>query len=549
MADSQPQAPAIEEEGSDSEADNPQQNPRHTDGTTADSTKEKKKRKKKKSKQAQSSTTAASSGESSTTAAAKPAAKMSDESLNTLLDMNPALKGELANMQPEKARQLLKNMDLAQLLSGMSLNNSSSQKDMASYKFWATQPVPRLDETKEQRMALPDGPIKEVDPDKIPREPPPLPANYEWVELDLTNETELKEVYELLNGHYVEDDKAMFRFAYSKSFLDWALKAPGWRKSWHVGVRAKTAKRTLVASIFGIPTEIRVRDQSIQVVEINYLCIHKKLRSQRLAPVMIKEVTRKCNLEGIYQAIYTGGVVLPTPVSTCRYFHRPIQWLKLYEVEFCQLPPYATKDRMIKKNALPDKTSTPNWRPMRVDDIDGALHLLDRYLKRFQLAQNFTRAEVEHWFIDKQKTPGDRVVWAFVVENSSGQITDFTSFYNLESTVIGENAAHHDKVRAAYMYYYATEAALTTNDKGLKERLQLLIGDLLVEAKHAGFDVFNALTLLDNPLVLDDLGFSAGDGQLHYYLYNWRTAPISGGVNSKNMPDKNMRGGMGMVML
>lgn len=549
MADSQPQAPAIEEEGSDSEADNPQQNPPHTDGTTADPTKEKKKRKKKKSKQTQPSTTAASSGESSTTAAAKPAAKMSDQSLNTLLDMNPALKGELANMQPEKARQLLKNMDLAQLLSGTSLNNSSSQKDMASYKFWATQPVPRLDETKEQRMALPDGPIKEVDPDKIPREPPPLPANYEWVELDLTNETELKEVYELLNGHYVEDDKAMFRFAYSKSFLDWALKAPGWRKSWHVGVRAKTAKRTLVASIFGIPTEIRVRDQSIQVVEINYLCIHKKLRSQRLAPVMIKEVTRKCNLEGIYQAIYTGGVVLPTPVSTCRYFHRPIQWLKLYEVEFCQLPPYATKDRMIKKNALPDKTSTPNWRPMRVDDIDGALHLLDRYLKRFQLAQNFTRAEVEHWFINKQKTPGDRVVWAFVVENSAGHITDFTSFYNLESTVIGENAAQHDKVRAAYMYYYATEAAFAAHEKGLKERLQLLIGDLLVEAKHAGFDVFNALTLLDNPLVLDDLGFSAGDGQLHYYLYNWRTAPISGGVNSKNMPDKNMRGGMGMVML
>jgi Myristoyl-CoA:protein N-myristoyltransferase, N-terminal domain len=53
--------------------------------------------------------------------------------------------------------------------------------------------------------------------------------------------------------------------------------------------------------------------------EINYLCVHKKLRSKRLAPVLIKEVTRQCHLKGIFQALYTAGVVLPTPISTCRF--------------------------------------------------------------------------------------------------------------------------------------------------------------------------------------------------------------------------------------
>jgi len=52
--------------------------------------------------------------------------------------------------------------------------------------------------------------------------------------------------------------------------------------------------------------------------EINYLCVHKKLRSKRLAPVLIKEVTRQVHLKGIFQAIYTAGVVIPTPVSVCR---------------------------------------------------------------------------------------------------------------------------------------------------------------------------------------------------------------------------------------
>lgn len=66
---------------------------------------------------------------------------------------------------------------------------------------------------------------------------------------------------------------------------------------------------------------------------------------------------------------------------------------------------------------------------------------------------------------------------------------------------------------------------------------------------QANFDVFNALTLHDNPLFLEDLKFGPGDGLLHYYLYNWRTAPISGGIDKNNMPDVKSRNGIGMVLL
>lgn len=33
--------------------------------------------------------------------------------------------------------------------------------------------------------------------------------------------TQLEEVYELLTGHYVEDEESMFRFNYSVSFFNW----------------------------------------------------------------------------------------------------------------------------------------------------------------------------------------------------------------------------------------------------------------------------------------------------------------------------------------
>ena len=68
-------------------------------------------------------------------------------------------------------------------------------------------------------------------------------------------------------------------------------------------------------------------------------------------------------------------------------------------------------------------------------------------------------------------------------------------------------------------------------------------------SNQSSFDVFNALTLLDNPLFLATQKFGPGDGQLHFYLYNYRTAPIAGGVDQKNDADEKRRGGVGVVML
>lgn len=333
-----------------------------------------------------------------------------------------------------------------------------------------------------------------------------------------------------------------------------ALKAPGWRKTWHVGVRASQSRK-LVAFISGIPQQIRVREKLIAMSDINFLCIHKKLRSKRLAPVLIKEVTRRCYLEGIFQAIYTAGVVLPTPVASCRYFHRSLDWEKLHSVGFSPLPHGSTKQRQVAKYKLPEHTSTQRLRPMAEGDADAVLDLLQRYLKRADLAPVFSKEEVLHWFIDPE---GDfsspkKVVWSYVVEDAQKKITDFFSFYCLESTVI-QGSGNNNVIRAAYMFYYATEAAFAKENRApedahLKARLNELVKDALILAKQAKFDVFNALTLMDNPLFLTQQKFGAGDGQLHYYLYNYRTSPIAAGVDADNKVDEKKRGGVGVVML
>jgi glycylpeptide N-tetradecanoyltransferase len=59
--------------------------------------------------------------------------------------------------------------------------------------------------------------------------------------------------------------------------LKWALTQPGYLKDWHVGVR-NTKTNALMGCITAVPVEVRVYDRIVHMAEINFLCVHKKLR-------------------------------------------------------------------------------------------------------------------------------------------------------------------------------------------------------------------------------------------------------------------------------
>ncbi|XP_031473885.1 glycylpeptide N-tetradecanoyltransferase 1 [Nymphaea colorata] len=372
------------------------------------------------------------------------------------------------------------------------------------HRFWETQPVGQFKDVGD--TSLPEGPIEDPSPlSEVRQEPYNLPSPYEWSTCDMDLEETCTEVYNLLMNNYVEDDENMFRFNYSKEFLRWALRPPGYFRSWHIGVRVK-GSRKLVAFITGVPAKIRVRDQVVLMAEINFLCVHKKLRSKRLAPVMIKEVTRRVHLENIWQAAYTAGVVLPTPITTCQYWHRSLNPKKLIDVGFSRLGARMTMSRTIKLYKLPDSTATPGFRAMELRDVPAVTRLLRNYLSQFIVAPDFDEDDVEHWLL-----PKENVIDSFVVESpDSREITDFCSFYTLPSSILGNQ--NYSVLKAAYSYY----------NVALQTPLLQLMNDALIIAKKKEYDVFNALDIMQNETFLKELKFGPGDGQLHYYLYNYR---------------------------
>lgn len=292
-------------------------------------------------------------------------------------------------------------------------DSGKSAKDMAAYKFWSTQPVMRFDEEAEQ---VEDGPLQTLKLQDIPTEPAPLAvAGFEWVTLDVSSDVDVHDICELMNGHYVEDADEMFRFNYGTGILKWYLTCPGWKRQWSIGIRAAQSRK-LVAFISAVPIQLRVRTNVLNAAEVNFICVHKKLRSKRLAPVLIKEITRLCNRVKVWQAIYTASVVLPKPVSTCRYYHRALNWQKLYEVGFSSLPSGSKPQYQVHKYALPSNTSTKGWRQMQLEDVDAVHGLLSRFLERYDIAPVYTREEIRHWFVPKMAEGDDQVVWAYVVE-------------------------------------------------------------------------------------------------------------------------------------
>ncbi len=221
----------------------------------------------------------------------------------------------------------------------------------------------------------------------VPTEPYALAEGYEWSTVDLAQDDQAKELYELLLLHYVEDTGSHFRFAYPIDFLRWALLMPGFIQDWHLGVRATKSKK-LVGFISGIPLSIKTSGKCLRVAEINFLCVHKKLREKRLAPILIREITRRVNLTNVWQAIYTAGIIIPKPIAKTMYFHRLMNTKKLLDVGFSSLPsgmPVARYMKIQKMHDSKDVQVIGTIKPMEEKHHKQAYKMLMDYLKAFKI--------------------------------------------------------------------------------------------------------------------------------------------------------------------
>ena len=100
---------------------------------------------------------------------------------------------------------------LAKLLSMLGAeSHEATHAVKKEHKFWNTQPVKQLGDHE----AASTGAIEpNVPPELVRTKPLSLPADFEWVTIDMEDDAQLSVVYHLLTHHYVEDGEATMRLS------------------------------------------------------------------------------------------------------------------------------------------------------------------------------------------------------------------------------------------------------------------------------------------------------------------------------------------------
>lgn len=357
--------------------------------------------------------------------------------------------------------------------------------------FWHTQPV-RLSTGAADPGAAEAG----------PREPPP---GLSWCEIDARDGAALAEVREMLRRHYVEDAGQRFRLDYTPDFLRWALSAPGSDPSWLFGLR--DGGGALVGLISAARQDLELDGEPRDAVAVNFLCVHPARRERGLAPLLIREVTRRVNARGIVSAIFTTSMALPVlPVARSRYHCRLLRPQRLVDLGYVDVPPRRSRASFAREHALPETAVAA--RPLTETDLPAAGELLERHLAGFRLRPRFSAEALRHTLL------GSGVVLALAVPDRRGGLAAFFSVYRLD-----QRTPDGGRVRGAYWFYGAPGELSPA----------ALLDAAAAAARRAECDVLYALDVSASPAVLADRLFLPTDGWLGYYLFNWSHDQLSAG--------------------
>jgi glycylpeptide N-tetradecanoyltransferase len=353
--------------------------------------------------------------------------------------------------------------------------NTSANTDVATppHNFWDKQPLSVGSDRTGQIIAFP------------PRaEHLPLAPPLQWCQVD---ENHIDEIRAFLSRHYVGNGE--FNLDYSREILLLWVK-----HALSIGIR--DGEKKLVGFVSAKFTPVELDNTRIDSVAINFLCVDPAYRGNYLAPIMIREISRRCVLGGVQTALYTVGHDLPGSFARVNYHHRALQPRKLLDVGFYKLPPGAREQLFVKAVALPKGKST-GLVQLEPTKFDLAREALDTHLGIYRLRE-YTLGDHELTSIPQRY----HVLWY----EKAGQHC-VVVFYRLDIYFKSVDKT----VRQAMLQYVAAP------DELLEETML----KTLHYASDRGYEVFTALDNLHNQKFLEKLAFQKGTGHLNYYMYNW----------------------------
>lgn len=364
---------------------------------------------------------------------------------------------------------------------------------MESHNFWKTQPI---QDTSNKIKINESSDVTLLNDNMFPENPYPLLDNFIWYTLDSQNQNDLSDLQLFLYENY-NDNGDNFGLYYNKDLLSWYMNKPNVFKDMFFCVKYNNK---IVGSILVVPISVSIFDKISIVFETSFLCINKKIRHKNLASIMIKEALRRMYYNKHSYGYYTTHLKLPNSLTSAKFFHRPINVKKLFDINF--LPKsngisISSYEKIYKTN----KKLKLNMRKIKESDLEICYNKLNEFNKKFKIHQIFTLEEFKHKYFYSNK-----IIDSYVVETNNN-ITDFISVCYINSRVFNNSKYSDYSIAQIYNYFY--ENLLTD-----------LVDDLLYFMKENNIDVVNCINQMDNQIFTDKLNFKEGTGELHFYFWN-----------------------------
>lgn len=328
-----------------------------------------------------------------------------------------------------------------------------------------------------------------------------LPRGFQWVSFNLKNIEDREEVVTFLNKYNL-DDLDSFQPQLTSNYIEWSLLNDRYSQELSIGVKV-SSNNLLVGFIGGKVVNTQLNSNSVDIINVKNLCVIPKLRGKRLTPILIKELTRRCNILGYKQGIFLTKHKLPSSplVQTC-FYNRALNVKNLVDCGFTKLSGNLNiKD--VKNNLKLPNEPEKYFKKMELTHINECFDLLNRYFDKYNCHPIFTKEEFITILTNK-------IVTCYVLLNEYDEVLDFVSYYLLQYKK-GEKV-----IRKAHLFFYTC----------MNETPYRLIKDLLIIARNNNIDVFCAQDIMEHSAILKDLNFEGSTSSFYYYLYNWQLRPI-----------------------
>ena len=383
------------------------------------------------------------------------------------------------------------------------------------YCFWSNKPVLDFNETVgtsepfeeliERQVYSSDNPVS-------------LPSVLEWSEIDMTSDSDMKNVVSFLREHYLVDVSNKFKLDYTPDFIRWALGSKGFM----IALVSKNNKN--ICGVVGASIKsMTVFDKTKQsIASVDFLCAHPKYRKRKVAFVLIDEIVRRIVRGGCNVGCFTTNRCVPSPTTVIRYYHRPLHYTKLFDLGFTRLQD--SKQTTINKfeklfNVV--AVNDPSYVLMKREDVQQVLKIYYEWMARFNIYTDYDEESFAEYFL------GHDFIKTYCILDKDKNIVDFVSMYLLPYCI--DN--NPEKINAGYLLTYTAT----------KESTNQIIKNVLKIASNFNLDVFNVtdiMTIGESILTRErendedsdteeknkmyEHKFIRGSGKIYFNFFNWK---------------------------